>query len=140
VPTARHSAFGAVDTERALAYLEEFAPPYVVKTDGLAAGKGVVVTESLADARDAVRAYLSGTAFGDAGRTVVIEEGLRGPELSLLVVCNGRPDDAVPLAPAQDFKRIHDGDAGPNTGGMGAYSPVPIAGPHLVDQVMELAV
>ncbi len=100
----------------------------MVKTDGLAAGKGVVVTESLADARDAVRAYLSGEAFGDAGRTLVIEEGLTGPELSLLVLCNGDPDGAVPLAPAQDFKRIGDGDTGPNTGGMGAYSPVPIVG------------
>ena len=85
----------------------------MVKTDGLAAGKGVVVTESLAEARDAVRAYLSGEAFGDAGRTLVIEEGLTGPELSLLVVCNGDPDAALPLAPAQDFKRIGDGDAGP---------------------------
>ena len=98
-----------------------------MKTDGLAEGKGVLVTESLADAHDAVRAYLSGEAFGDAGRTLVIEEGLTGPELSLLVVCNGDPDDARPLAPAQDFKRIGDGDTGPNTGGMGAYSPVPVA-------------
>ena len=76
------------------------------------------------EAREAVRAYLSGEAFGDAGRTVVIEEGLTGPELSLLVLCDGH--EAVPLAPAQDFKRIGDGDAGPNTGGMGAYSPVPL--------------
>ena len=73
-----------------------------------------------------MRAYLSGEAFGDAGRTLVIEEGLTGPELSLLVVCNGDPDAARPLAPAQDFKRIGDGDTGPNTGGMGAYSPVPV--------------
>jgi phosphoribosylamine---glycine ligase len=70
----------------------------------------------------------------------VIEEGLRGPELSLLVVCNGDPEAALPLAPAQDFKRIGDGDTGPNTGGMGAYSPVPIAGPSLVEEMMELAV
>jgi phosphoribosylamine--glycine ligase len=140
VPTARHAAFGAADTDRALAFLEEFAPPYVVKTDGLAAGKGVVVTESLADARDAVRAYLSGDAFGDAGRTLVIEEGLTGPELSLLVVCNGDPDGALALAPAQDFKRIGDGDTGPNTGGMGAYSPVPVAGTDVVDEVMDRAV
>jgi phosphoribosylamine--glycine ligase len=140
VPTARHSAFGADDVDRALAALEEFAPPYVVKTDGLAAGKGVVVTESLRDARDAVRAYLSGEAFGDAGRTLVIEEGLTGPELSLLVVCNGDPDGAVALAPAQDFKRIGERDTGPNTGGMGAYSPVPIAGPAVVDDVMARAV
>jgi phosphoribosylamine--glycine ligase len=112
---------------------------YVVKTDGLAAGKGVLVTESLDDARDAVRAYLSGAAFGDAGRTVVIEEGLTGPELSLLVLCDGTLE-AVPLPPAQDFKRVGDGDTGPNTGGMGAYSPVPIAGSELVDEVMAKAV
>ncbi len=140
VPTARHAAFGAADTERALAFLEEFAPPYVVKTDGLAAGKGVVVTESLTDARDAVRAYLSGEAFGDAGRTLVIEEGLTGPELSLLVVCNGDPDAALALAPAQDFKRVGEGDTGPNTGGMGAYSPVPIVDAATVDAVMDRAV
>jgi phosphoribosylamine--glycine ligase len=140
VPTAKHAAFGADERDRALAYLEEFAAPYVVKTDGLAAGKGVVVTESLADARDAVRAYLSGEAFGDAGRTLVIEEGLTGPELSLLVVCNGDPEGAVPLAPAQDFKRIGEGDTGPNTGGMGAYSPVAVVGRDVVDDVMARAV
>jgi phosphoribosylamine--glycine ligase len=140
VPTARHRSFGVDDEAPALAYLEELAPPYVVKTDGLAAGKGVIVTESLADARDAVRAYLSGAAFGDAGRTLVVEEGLTGPELSLLVVCNGDPDAAIPLAPAQDFKRSLDGDGGPNTGGMGAYSPVPIVSDALVDEVMERAV
>jgi phosphoribosylamine--glycine ligase len=140
VPTARHRSFGAVDEAAALEYLEEFAAPWVVKTDGLAAGKGVVVTESIAEARDAVRAYLSGDAFGDAGRTLVIEEGLTGPELSLLVVCNGDPDAAVPLAPAQDFKRAGEGDAGPNTGGMGAYSPVPIVAQATVDAVMDRAV
>jgi phosphoribosylamine--glycine ligase len=112
----------------------------VVKTDGLAEGKGVLVTESRSDAQDAVSAYLSGAAFGDAGRTLVIEEGMSGPELSLLVVCNGNPGDARPLAPAQDFKRLGDGDTGPNTGGMGAYSPVPIAPQPVVDDVMERAV
>jgi phosphoribosylamine--glycine ligase len=140
VPTARHATFTAADEAAALAYLDTLPGFYVVKTDGLAAGKGVVVTESLADARDAVRAYLSGAAFGDAGRTLVIEEGMRGPELSLLVVCNGDSDDARPLAPAQDFKRIGDGDTGPNTGGMGAYSPVPIADDRIVDAVMADAV
>ena len=95
----------------------------MVKTDGLAAGKGVVVTESIDEARDAVDRYLSGEAFGAAGTTLVIEEGLTGPELSVLAVCDGTR--AVALAPAQDFKRALDGDAGPNTGGMGAYSPVP---------------
>jgi phosphoribosylamine---glycine ligase len=140
VPTARHATFGADAEPQALAFLESFPAPYVVKTDGLAAGKGVVVTESLADARDAVRAYLSGAAFGDAGRTLVIEEGLSGPELSLLVVCNGDPDAARPLAPAQDFKRIGDGDSGPNTGGMGAYSPVRIVSDVVVEDVMARAV
>jgi phosphoribosylamine--glycine ligase len=140
VPTARHRSFGADDEAAALAFLEASGAPYVVKTDGLAAGKGVVVTESLADARDAVRAYLSGDALGDAGRTLVVEEGLTGPELSLLVVCNGDPDAALPLAPAQDFKRSHDGDTGPNTGGMGAYSQVPIVTDAVVDDVMDRAV
>jgi len=140
VPTAEHAAFRADQEEEALSFLGTLDGLYVVKTDGLAGGKGVLVTESEVDARDAVRRYLRGEAFGDAGRTVVIEEGLRGPELSLLVVCNGDPDGAVALAPAQDFKRIGDGDTGPNTGGMGAYSPVPIAGPELVDQVMAVAV
>ncbi len=140
VPTARHRSFGAGDEAAASAFLEEFAPPYVVKTDGLAAGKGVVVTGSLAEARDAVRAYLSGEAFGDAGRNLVVEEGLTGPELTLLVVCNGDPDAAVPLVPTQDFKRALDGDLGPNTGGMGAYSPVPIVTDAIVDDVMDRAV
>ncbi len=107
----------------------------MVKTDGLAAGKGVLVTDSLIDAEDDVKAKLAGAAFGDAGRTVVIEEGMVGPELSMLAVCDGR--NAVPLSPAQDFKRAYDGDRGPNTGGMGAYSPVPIAGDDLVGVVMD---
>jgi phosphoribosylamine--glycine ligase len=128
IPTARHATFGAGDEEAALEHLATMPGFYVIKTDGLAAGKGVLVTESLADARDAVRAYLSGSAFGDAGRTIVVEEGMTGPELSLLAVCNGDPGGAVPLAPAQDFKRVGDADEGPNTGGMGAYSPVPLVG------------
>ncbi len=138
VPTARHAAFGEADEAAALAFLEAMPGLYVVKTDGLAAGKGVVVTESLAEARDAVRAYLSGAAFGDAGRTLVIEEGLTGPELSLLAVCDGVR--AVPLAPAQDFKRAGDHDTGPNTGGMGAYSPVPLADDGLVDEILDRAI
>ena len=139
VPTARHATFGADQEAAALAYLETLPGLYVIKTDGLAAGKGVLVTESLRDARDAVREYLAGRAFGDAGTTVVIEEGLTGPELSVLVLCDGSTT-GVPLAPAQDFKRVGDGDAGPNTGGMGAYSPVPIAGSDVVDEIMERAV
>jgi phosphoribosylamine--glycine ligase len=139
VPTARHRSFhGSDDLAAASAFLETLAPPYVVKTDGLAAGKGVAVVETIAEAREHVHAYLSGSAFGDAGRTLVIEEGLTGPELSVLVLCDGT--EAVPLEPAQDFKRIFDGDGGPNTGGMGAYSPVPVATPEIVDEVMAKAV
>jgi phosphoribosylamine--glycine ligase len=133
VPTARHGAFD--DPEAALGFLRSMPPPYVVKTDGLAAGKGVLVTESLIEAEDDVKAKLAGASFGDAGRVVVIEEGLSGPELSVLAVCDG--SRAVPLAPSQDFKRVDDGDQGPNTGGMGAYSPVPMAGDDLVGRVMD---
>jgi phosphoribosylamine--glycine ligase len=136
VPTARHGAF--TESDPAFAFLDTLDGLYVVKTDGLAAGKGVVVTTDLAEAREAVTEYLSGEAFGDAGRRLVIEEGLTGPELSILAVCDGWR--AVSLAPAQDFKRIGDGDAGPNTGGMGAYSPVPVAGDDVVAMVMDDAV
>ncbi len=136
VPTAAHGTF--TDEVEALAFLDTMGDLFVVKTDGLAAGKGVVVTTDRAEAVDAVRAYLSGEAFGDAGRTLVIEEGLTGPELSVLAVCDGT--DAVALAPAQDFKRLGDSDAGPNTGGMGAYSPVPVATDDAVDDLMERAV
>jgi phosphoribosylamine---glycine ligase len=133
VPTAAHGTFTEVAPARE--FLESMVPPYVVKTDGLAAGKGVLVTDSLVDARSAVDDYLSGNAFGDAGRTVVIEEGMVGPELSVLAVCDGTR--AVPLAPAQDFKRVGDGDVGPNTGGMGAYSPVPAVDDGLLASVMD---
>jgi phosphoribosylamine--glycine ligase len=140
VPTAGYRSFATGDESAAFAFLDSLAPPYVVKTDGLAAGKGVIVTASITDARDAVRSYLSGDAFGDAGRTCVIEEALRGPEVSLFVLCDGR--DAFPIALAQDHKRAFDGDTGLNTGGMGAYSPVPssIASAELVDEVMEKAI
>jgi phosphoribosylamine--glycine ligase len=136
VPTASHGVF--TEVEAAVHFLRTLPGPYVVKTDGLAGGKGVLVTDALDEAVDDVRAKLSGASFGDAGRRVVIEEGLSGPELSVLAVCDGRR--AVPLAPAQDFKRVGDGDAGPNTGGMGAYSPVPAAPSKVVDEVMDRAV
>jgi phosphoribosylamine---glycine ligase len=136
VPTARYGAF--TDVATAVEFLKSLPGPFVVKTDGLAAGKGVLVTDSLDEAAEDVRAKLSGSAFGEAGRTVVIEEGLDGPELSVLAVCDGTR--AVALAPAQDFKRVADGGAGPNTGGMGAYSPVPVAGADVVDLVMDKAV
>jgi phosphoribosylamine--glycine ligase len=133
VPTARHGTFA--EAGAALDFLRTMKSPFVVKTDGLAQGKGVLVTESLIEAEDDVKAKLAGASFGDAGRTVVIEEGMSGPELSVLAVCDGRR--AVALAPAQDFKRALDGDRGPNTGGMGAYSPVPIAGDDLIGVVMD---
>jgi phosphoribosylamine--glycine ligase len=141
VPTAAYQTFDAV--EPALAFLRRLDGPYVVKTDGLAAGKGVLVTSSRDEAVDDVEAKLSGTAFGDAGRRVVIEEGLSGEELSVMAVCDGT--HAVALAEAQDFKRIGEGDTGPNTGGMGAYSPVPLSGSgatdgRLIDEVMDTAV
>jgi phosphoribosylamine---glycine ligase len=121
VPTARYAAFD--DEAGAVAFLRSLPGPWVVKTDGLAAGKGVLVADDLEAAEADVRHKLSGAAFGAAGRTVVVEEGMTGPEVSVFAVCDGR--DAVVLPAAQDFKRVGDGDAGPNTGGMGAYSPLP---------------
>lgn len=138
VATARHRAFRAGDEDAALAFLATLPGLYVVKTDGLAAGKGVTVTESIVEARAAVREYLSGAAFGDAGTTCVIEEGMRGPELSVFALTDG--EAALVLPPAQDHKRIGDGDTGPNTGGMGAYSPVPVATPEIVNQVVREAI
>ncbi|SCL38273.1 phosphoribosylamine--glycine ligase [Micromonospora pallida] len=123
VPTAR--AYTCTDEASTARALDEFGPPYVVKNDGLAAGKGVVVT----DDRAAALAHAA-----ECGR-VVVEEYLAGPEVSLFVVTDG--EAAVPLLPAQDFKRVGDGDSGPNTGGMGAYAPLPWAPPGLVDQVMR---
>ena len=120
-PTARSHAF--TDPAAAVAFLETMDGPYVVKADGLAAGKGVTVTASRAEAESAIREALVGHRFGDAGATVVLMEFLEGPELSVFCLTDG--ETVLPLAEAQDFKRIGDGDTGPNTGGMGAYSPVP---------------
>jgi phosphoribosylamine--glycine ligase len=133
VPTARYGTFS--EAEPAIDFLRTLPGLYVVKTDGLAAGKGVLVTESFDEAVADVRDKLAGSAFGDAGRTVVIEEGLTGPEASVFVVCDGTR--AVALPPAQDFKRVGDGDTGPNTGGMGAWSPIPIGGPDLDEVAVE---
>lgn len=133
VPTAAHEAF--TEVEPAHAHLDRITPPYVVKTDGLAAGKGVLVTESLREARNAVEDYLSGAAFGAAGQRLVIEEGLSGPELSFFALCDGHRGVLFPFA--QDFKRVHDGDRGPNTGGMGAYSPVATVPDGMGDLIME---
>jgi phosphoribosylamine---glycine ligase len=136
VPTA---AYGSFDRPAAaLDFLRGQPGPWVVKTDGLAAGKGVLVTDDLSAAEADVTAKLSGRSFGEAGRRVVIEEGLSGPEVSLMAVCDGVR--AVPLAPAQDFKRSGDGDTGQNTGGMGSYSPVPGVGDDVVAGIMDRAV
>jgi phosphoribosylamine--glycine ligase len=121
VPTARYGRFD--DAESAIAYLRDSGGPYVIKTDGLAAGKGVLVTPDLDAAIADVRDKVSGATFAGAGSTVVIEECMTGPELSVLAICDGRTYVLLPAA--QDFKRMYDGDEGPNTGGMGAYTPVP---------------
>jgi phosphoribosylamine---glycine ligase len=133
VPTARHGAF--TEVEAALDFLRSLPGLYVIKTDGLAAGKGVFVTDDLSAAEDDLRAKLSGAAFGDAGRSVVIEEGLTGPEVSVFAVCDGTR--AVALPPAQDYKRVGDADDGPNTGGMGAYSPLPWLPDGFADDVLD---
>ena len=133
VPTARYGTFDEV--EPAVEFLKTLPGLYVVKTDGLAAGKGVFVTESLAEAEDDVREKLSGSAFGDAGRRIVIEEGLTGPEVSVFAVCDGR--NALALPPAQDYKPVGDGDLGPNTGGMGAWSPLPFLVDGFADDVLD---
>ena len=136
VPTAGYEVFE--ETEHALQYLRVTPGPWVIKTDGLAGGKGVLVTEEHGEAERDLRAKLSGRAFGHAGRKVLIEEALYGPEISVIAVCDGRR--AYPLAAAQDYKRLGDNGTGPNTGGMGAYSPVPFAGDDVIGEVMERAV
>jgi phosphoribosylamine--glycine ligase len=133
VPTANYGVFD--DEVEALAYLATMSPPYVIKTDGLAAGKGVLVTSDLDEATNDVREKLSGRAFEGAGRTVVIEEGLDGPECSLMVLCDG--EHVTTLVPSQDFKRLGDGDAGANTGGMGAYAPMGSLSAMQIDDIME---
>ena len=133
VPTAH---FGVFDRpEEALDFLATMAPPYVIKTDGLAAGKGVLVTDDFDEACADVLEKLSGHAFGHAGKTIVIEEGLDGEECSLLVLCDGVR--AAALVPAQDFKRVGDGDTGANTGGMGAYAPMSSMSARDVRDVMS---
>ena len=133
IPTARSEAVRTM--EEGLAALDDFGAPVVVKADGLAAGKGVTVAPDRATAEEALRTCLVDGAFGDAGATVVVEEFLEGEELSILCLTDGRT--VLPLVPAQDFKRAHDGDAGPNTGGMGSYSPVAHMPPDVVDRAVR---
>jgi phosphoribosylamine---glycine ligase len=136
VPTARHGAFSGADD--AIAYLRTLPGPWVVKTDGLASGKGVLVAESLEEAEQDIVSKLSGEAFGDAGRLVVVEEGLVGAECSVHVLCDG--NRVLPLVPARDYKRAGDFDAGPNTGGMGSNSPVPLVDDDMIGRVMDTCV
>ncbi len=133
IPTAAYANF--TELEPALAYLREQGAPIVVKADGLAAGKGVIVAETLAQAEEAVTDMLSGNAFGDAGCRVVIEEFLEGEEASFIVMVDGK--NVLPMATSQDHKRIGEGDTGPNTGGMGAYSPAPVVDAAVYQRVME---
>ncbi len=132
IPTGAYGNF--TELEPALAYLRAQGAPIVVKADGLAAGKGVIVAETLAEAEAAVTDMLSGNAFGEAGCRVVIEEFLPGEEASFIVMVDG--SNVLPMATSQDHKRIGEGDTGPNTGGMGAYSPAPVVDAAVFDRVM----
>ena len=133
IPTADYQNF--TEVEPALAYLREKGAPIVIKADGLAAGKGVIVAMTLEEAEAAVRDMLSGNAFGDAGARVVIEEFLDGEEASFIVMVDG--EHVLPMATSQDHKRVGDGDTGLNTGGMGAYSPAPVVTDAVHQRVME---
>ncbi len=133
IPTAFYEVHSDVDA--ALAYVRSKGAPIVIKADGLAAGKGVIVAMTLDEAEAAVRDMLSGNAFGDAGARVVIEEFLDGEEASFISMVDGHT--ALPMATSQDHKRVGDGDTGPNTGGMGAYSPAPVVTPEVHARVMR---
>lgn len=133
IPTAEYQNF--TEIEPALAYLQEKGAPIVVKADGLAAGKGVIVAMTLDEAEAAVRDMLAGNAFGEAGHRVVIEEFLDGEEASFIVMVDG--EHILPMATSQDHKRAGNGDTGPNTGGMGAYSPAPVVTQEIHQRVMD---
>ena len=133
IPTADYQNF--TEIEPALAYVREKGAPIVVKADGLAAGKGVIVAMTLQEAEDAIKDMLAGNAFGEAGSRVVIEEFLDGEEASFIVMVDGKNVSA--FATSQDHKRMGDGDSGPNTGGMGAYSPAPVVTPEIHQRVMD---
>ncbi|MAD46146.1 MAG: phosphoribosylamine--glycine ligase [Oceanospirillaceae bacterium] len=133
IPTAEYQNF--TEVEPALAYLKEKGAPIVVKADGLAAGKGVIVAETLEQAEEAIKDMLSGNAFGEAGCRVVIEEFLTGEEASFIVMVDGK--NILPMATSQDHKRVGDKDTGPNTGGMGAYSPAPVVTQEIHDRIMR---
>lgn len=133
IPTGFYQTF--TEIEPAIAYIHEHGAPIVVKADGLAAGKGVIVAETVAQAESAVNDMLSGNAFGEAGCRVVIEEFLDGEEASFIVMADG--ENILPMATSQDHKRAGDGDTGPNTGGMGAYSPAPVVSNTVYQRIMD---
>ncbi len=133
IPTAEYQNF--TEIEPAIAYVREKGAPIVVKADGLAAGKGVIVAMTLSEAEDAIKDMLAGNAFGEAGSRVVIEEFLDGEEASFIVMVDGK--NVLPFATSQDHKRVGDGDTGPNTGGMGAYSPAPVVTADIHDRIMR---
>lgn len=133
IPTAAYANF--TEIEPALAYVREKGAPIVVKADGLAAGKGVIVAMTLQEAEDAIQDMLAGNAFGSAGSRVVVEEFLDGEEASFIVMVDG--ENVLPMATSQDHKRVGDADTGPNTGGMGAYSPAPVVTQEIHDRVMR---
>ncbi len=133
IPTAGYGNF--TDVDEALAYVRQQGAPIVVKADGLAAGKGVIVAMTLEEAEDAIRDMLAGNAFGDAGSRVVIEEFLEGEEASFIVMVDG--EHVLAMATSQDHKRVGDGDTGPNTGGMGAYSPAPVVTADVHQRIMD---
>ena len=133
IPTADYQNF--TDVDEALAYIREKGAPIVVKADGLAAGKGVIVAMTQQEAEDAVTDMLAGNAFGSAGHRVVIEEFLEGEEASFIVMVDGK--NVLPMATSQDHKRVGDNDTGPNTGGMGAYSPAPVVTPEVHQRIMD---
>jgi phosphoribosylamine--glycine ligase len=133
IPSAAYQNF--TEVEPALAYVRRQGAPIVIKADGLAAGKGVIVAMTLQEAEDAIQDMLAGNAFGNAGHRIVIEEFLAGEEASFIVMVDG--ENVVPMATSQDHKRVGDGDTGPNTGGMGAYSPAPVVTDEIHQRVMD---
>ncbi|MFN3839737.1 MAG: phosphoribosylamine--glycine ligase [Cyclobacteriaceae bacterium] len=135
IPTARAKTFHAGEIDQAIAYISQCKPPIVLKADGLAAGKGVIITQDPNEASREAAAMISGSKFGAAGKTVLVEEFLRGIELSVFVLTDGK--EYVILPEAKDYKRIGDGDTGPNTGGMGAVSPVVFADEAFMQKVKE---
>jgi phosphoribosylamine--glycine ligase len=135
IPTARFASFAGGDTAQAEKFLAQLSLPVVVKADGLAAGKGVLICETDSDAVDAIRLMMTEKTFGEAGKSIVIEEFLRGEEVSVFAISDGERFALLP--PAQDHKRILDGDKGKNTGGMGAYAPAPILTPDLRSRVIR---